>query len=249
MKVDIGQNKKVDDAKQRHLLEASGGAIKALVARVPILGELIAGWDAYRRSQFDLYVKRFLVAIQEEIQDISKLSSNEWLGSMEGKQFARKIFASATDGQLEEKHRLFANAFVNGIENKQLSDLEKLKFVDILRHLSLASLNVLSEMHRRYGGQAHRSNQSRPVTGAPQVSVAELIRELGDKFDPYLIESAVTEMRAVGLFSRFTSFRTSVEGKPEPDSYIDNEIVYTEFTIRFVEFVKSSTCKEIDNSK
>ncbi len=240
MKVDFGRNRKVDNDRQKHLHEAGEGAIKALVARVPVFGELIAGWDAYRRSQFDLYVKRFILAIEEEIQDISKLGSNEWLGSMEGKQFARKIFASATDAQLEEKHRLFANAFVNGIENKQLSDLEKLKFVDMLRQLSLASLGVLSEMHKLYGSQVHRSGRPRPTIAAPQVSVAELIRELGSKFDPYLIESAVTEIRATGLFSRFTSFHTGIEGKPEPDSYIDNEIIYTEFTARFVEFVRSN---------
>ena len=48
---------------------------------------------------------------------------------------------------MEDKQELFINALINGVRDKETSNLEKLKFIDILRHLSLASLMILADMH------------------------------------------------------------------------------------------------------
>ena len=40
-----------------------------------------------------------------------KIVTNEYLQTEEGQQFARKVFDSAFDAQLEDKQELFINAF------------------------------------------------------------------------------------------------------------------------------------------
>jgi len=128
-------------------LQALLGTAKSAISWIPGLREIIAGWDAYKRSSFERNVKKVIGLLKDKVDDFESFFSDEWLKTEEGEQFARKVFDSAFDAQMEDKQELFINVLINGVREKDISNLEKLKFVDILRHLSLASLMVLSDMH------------------------------------------------------------------------------------------------------
>lgn len=223
------------ESPEKALREAAGlGAVKALLARFPFLGEIIASYDAYREKQFELYVGRFLASISEQVSSLER----ERLQTPEGQQFVRKVFDCAVDGQLEDRHQLFANALVNGIQDKELANLEKLKFVDMLRQLSLASLVVLRGLHKQFEGELRHTPDQRRLRGALQVSDTKVIETVGgDQLDPFLVESALRELKAVGLLSRFTHFRRASDGKLQVDSYTSDDVFYSDFTARFVEFI------------
>lgn len=229
---------------QQHRLEAVEGGIRALVSRVPGLGELIAGWDAYNRSRFELYVRNFLASLQEQVDDLKQLLSDEWLKTAEGQRFTRKVVDAALDAQLEEKHQLFANSFVNGIQNKALSEVEKSLFVDILRKLSLNALLVLGEMHNLFAKDVVPSTGSASrTTGDPGISTRHLVQELNGSFHPYQIESALEELKSMGLFSIYSAWRYDAHDKKfREDSQFSpgsGSVFYTEFTARFAAFIRS----------
>lgn len=75
-----------------------------------------------------------------------------WLKPKKGVQFIRKVFDAALDEQLQDKQEYFINAMINGV-NPNIPPLEKLKFIDILRHLSRSALIVLAEIHRMFKDQ------------------------------------------------------------------------------------------------
>jgi len=231
----------VEPTRSQHGLEALKGAGKALVSRLPVFGELIAGWDAYKRSQLERYVQNLLGYLQKRVDNVEELFSEEWITSDEGQQFARKVVDCAVNAELEDKHQLFANALINGIQDRQLSTLEKLKFVDMLRHLSLASLCVLAEMHKLYGRHIIYADKPKTNQAAPQISPQGLIPQLSPKLHPYVIESALGEMQAVGLFSRFTAWRLGGDGQFRDDSSIENPKIYGEFAGKFVAFISDKT--------
>ena len=219
------------------LQDFSSGALKTLLSRVPGLGEIIGGYQAYNDAAFRRNVEKVIAFLQGKVKDLQSLFSDDWLKSEEGQKFTRKIVDSALDAQIEEKQELFVNALINGIRDKDLSDLQKLKFVDMLRHLSLAALDVLAEMDKIYEGRVHRPGKEAdgPV---PQIDSEKIVQQLSEHFDPYLIESAIIEMKAVGLFSPTIEWRKDGEGKFNRGLHYTKETVaYTDFTAKFVEFI------------
>lgn len=231
---------------QEHRWEAAKAAVKALVARVPGAQEFLAGWDAYKRSQHDLYVNKLLATLQHEIGDLRAVFSDEWVGTIEGQQFVRKVLDAALDAQLEEKHELFARALVNGVLDKELPAGKKLLFVDLVRRLSLNALVVLAELHKRYAGQVLSSRGPSPTTtGAPQISTEHVIREVcnSEQFHPYMVEQALEEFRSAGLFSMYSMWRFDAHDRQfRPHSHVSPggaSLFYTEFTSEFVRFISS----------
>jgi hypothetical protein len=176
--------------------------------------------------------------LQDKIDDLESLSSDKWLKSEEGQQFSRKVFDSAFDAQLEDKQQLFVNALINGIENKDLSCLEKMKFVDILRHLSRASLDVLAAMHNmfkdRVRGPDRVVNSTEPI---PHIDPTQIAQTLSTTYDPYLVTSAIDEMKSQGLFSKIGEWKKEPSGSWRAGAGFATELAYTDFTYRFVEFV------------
>lgn len=102
------------------IIEGLLGTSKSLVARVPGLGEAIAGWDAYNRSKFERNIKKIIVDLKDKVDNLNEFFSDEWLNSEDGQQFCRKVFDSAFDAQMEDKQELFINALINGINDKQI---------------------------------------------------------------------------------------------------------------------------------
>ena len=130
--------------REQDLIKTLSGITKSTLSLVPGLGQAIAGWDAYKRSLFDRSIRKTIKYLAEKVDNLENLFQHEWLQTEEGEQFARKVFDSAFDEQLEDKQELFINALINGTYDQDTPHLEKLKFVDMLRQLSRVALLVLA---------------------------------------------------------------------------------------------------------
>ena len=101
--------------REKDALAALSGTAKSALSLIPGLGQAIAGWDAYKRSCFERNLRRVVSHLQNKVDDLGSFCSDEWIQSEEGQQFARKVFDSAFDAQMEDKQELFINALINGV--------------------------------------------------------------------------------------------------------------------------------------
>ena len=147
------------------------GTVKALVSRMPGLGEMIAGWDAYHKARFERETQDFLKALDSVLARMGRSLDPSWFTTLEGETFARKVLDCAVDAQLADKKELFANALVNGAINVEITPIEKLKFVDMLRQMSRASLMVLADIHSMLSpdvrGPGRQPPSNRPYLRVP----------------------------------------------------------------------------------
>lgn len=212
----------------------------ALSLYVPFIGPALAGYNKYKESIFKRNVEKMIKDLfqkLENIDNIKNLFSDEWLKTEEGRQFSNKVFDCVLDAQIEEKQELFVNTLINGIQNKNLTQLEKLKFIDILRQLSLLALNVLADIHPIYS----------KAGSSPLITKSNIVESLSKKYpDPYLIEAAVDELQAVGLFSHNIEYLKLSDGKYRSQrSYSEGNIAYTNFTSKFVKFILYDRTKKL----
>lgn len=224
-------------ARETDLLQGLLGVAKSTASLVPVLGQAISGFDAYKQSVFERNLKTALQCLSEKIDDLSKFTANDWLQTEDGKQFVWKVFDSALDAQLADKQELFVNALINGVDDDSLTQLEKLKFVDMLRHMSRSTLLILAEMHLKLIGQVRGPNRNTdPIQSLPQIDASRMAEELSTKFHPYLVNAAVSEMEGQGLFSNVGEWRKNHNGFVQGTGFA-TELCYTDFTARFVEFI------------
>ncbi|HPD06218.1 MAG TPA: hypothetical protein PLJ75_13230, partial [Spirochaetota bacterium] len=127
-----------------------GGMGKSLLSKFPIIGVLIEGYDSYKSYQNDRLIKKALKNLSDRIEEIEKICHDDWIKTQDGKIFVYKIMDCILDSQLEDKQEYFINTLINGINDKQLSTLDKYNFIDILRKLSKNSLIILSELYNLY---------------------------------------------------------------------------------------------------
>lgn len=236
--------------REKDLSEALLETAKSALSIVPGLGQAIAGWDAYKKSSFDRNLKKVISLLENKVDDFESFFSDDWIRSEEGQRFARKVFDSSFDAQMEDKQELFINALVNGVRDKETTNLEKLKFVDILRHLSLASLMILADMHAIYKNKVKRTNHMEPrIDLNPLVDPNNIAQELSDKYHPYLIIASIYEMESQGLFSNIHDWHKTINGKYASGSGFNNALAYTDYTCRFVEFIttKAESKQLVDN--
>jgi hypothetical protein len=227
--------------REQDLLQALSGTTKSALSLIPGLGQAIAGYDAYVRSKFDRNVQKIIKYLNDKADDLSKLFKEEYMQSEEGKQFARKVFDCAFDEQLEDKQELFINALINGIRNQKIEQIEKLKFIDILRQLSRASLMILAKMHEMFLSQVRGPGRNYDSASAPpQFDPIKIAEDLGDDiYSPYLINSAINEMESQGLFSSVGEWKKDYSGRYIAGLQVisGSALIYTDFTARFVEFI------------
>ena len=237
--------------REEDLLAGLSAVVKSALSRVPALREAIAGWDAYHRSQFDRNVKKVIDLLSERVDDLESFFKHEYLNTDEGEQFARKVFDAALDDQLADKQELFINALINGIKNGKTTGLEKLKFVDILRHLSRASLMVLAEMHKMFINKVRGPGRQPDINiPYPLVNPSSIAEDLSDEYDPYLVTSSISEMESQGLFSSAGEWKKNpTTGKLMPGGGFSTEMCYTDFAARFVEFIKTEPIKKESNEE
>ena len=230
--------------REKDALKALSGTVKSALSMIPVLAQAISGWDAYKRSSFERNVKRVIAHLEEKIKDLNLFFSDEWLRSEEGQQFSRKVFDSAFDVQLEDKQELFINALINGIHDQDTSPLEKLKFVDMLRQLSRASLMVLADIHKMFKNKVRGPKRHPDSTDAfPLVDPTTIAEKLSKKFDPFLVTASISEMESQGLFSRTGDWKKKPDGSYMPSGGFATELCYTDFAARFVEFITTQEPK------
>ncbi len=226
------------------LLGALGGTFKSALSIIPGLGQAIAGWDAYKQSSFERNVKTLLEHLSQKVEDFESFSNERYFQTEEGQLFTRKVIDAALDSQLIDKQELFANALVNAPASKN-EELQKLKFVDMLRHLSRASLLVLAEMHKTFLAQVRGPGRNPdPIQAFPLVDPTKIAQELSNIYEPYLVNSAISEMESQGLFSRTGEWRKNHSGKYSPGGGFATAMCYTDFAARFVEFITVIEKKE-----
>ena len=225
--------------KGKDIIEGAKGAGKALLGRLPVLNELISGYDAYHQAQFERETKEFLEILKSDIESLSENLDLSWLSTPEGETFAYKVVESAIDAQLADKRELFSKALINGIRQKDTDDLLKLKFIDILRNLSKASLMILSEMHEFLSPNVRGPGRTPPLNKPyPMVETRDIVSRLRGNYDPYLIASAMWEMQSQGLFDQIAEWGgRSPDGSIQSQGGFDSNLAYTDFTCRFVEFI------------
>ena len=224
--------------REKNLLAALSGTGKSALSFIPVLGQAIAGWDAYKRSSFDRNIRQLVEHLSEKVEDLSAFFHEDYFQTEEGRRFTRKIIDAALDAQLEDKQELFVSALVNAPKSRQLDELQKLKFVDMLRHLSRAALLVLAEMHAMFASQVRGPKRNPdPSEGFPLVDPTRIAEKLSDKYDPYLVTSAISEMESQGLFSRTGEWRRGEGGRYMPGGGFATEMCYTDFAAKFVEFI------------
>ena len=234
--------------RKNDLWEALKGTSKSALSIIPGLDQAISGWDSYQRSKFERNLLKVINQLKEQVDNIESFFSDEWIKTEDGKQFSRKVFDCVFDTQLEDKQELFVNALINGVKDKKSTHLEKLKFIDMLRHLSRASLMVLAEMHKMFINNVRGPNRNAdPISAFPFIDSGKIVEKLSSSFHPYLITSAIREMESQGLFDRMGEWtKSSHDGSYVSGQGFLNDDCYTDFTARFVEFIKiSKEAKEI----
>ncbi len=226
--------------RENDLLEAAKGTTKSALSLIPVLGQVIAGYDAYKQSSFDRNVKALINHLSEKVDNIEAFFNAEYFHTKEGQLFTSKIIDSALDSQLSDKQELFINALINA-PTSQEGELQKLKFVDILRQLSRASLMVLAEMHNKFKKQVRGLGRSPdPMQPYPLVDPTSIAQDLSSKYEPYLVTSSISEMESQGLFSTTGEWVNDNSGRYTPGGGFATEMCYTDFTARFVEFIIAS---------
>jgi len=225
--------------REKDFLQALSGTVKSTLSLVPGLGQAIAGWDAYKKSGFERNLKAIISHLNNKIDDFESFFSDDWFKSQEGQQFTRKVFDSAFDMQMEDKQELFINALINGALDKETTNLEKLKFVDMLRNLSLASHMVLADIHKMFIDDVRGPGRNADLISAfPLINPSIISKELSATYHPYLVTSAISEMESQGLFSRTGEWRKkNHDGSFVEGAGFSTDLCYTDFTARFVEFV------------
>lgn len=183
---------------------------------IDILKDLVAGgvgpltltkavydsWANYGQAREIEGLREFVGFLGAKVGDIQQLLSDPYLGTVEGQRFAHKIFAAAVDARLAEKREVFANAFINGLRQEGVSDIDRLRFVDILIGLSAASLVRFAEIHKRCDPQFDGMGAEWESIGmwsdgsSPAARGAPL-----DGVKTHYNRAAVKELQAAGLFS------------------------------------------------
>lgn len=226
--------------REKDALEALLGTAKSALSLIPGIGQAIAGWDEYRRSQFNRNILSLLQALEQKISDLQSFTTSEWLQTEDGQQFCWKVFSSALDSQLGEKQELFVNALIQGTAKPEVTQLEKLKFIDMLRQLSKAALMVLADMHTMYAPHVRGPGRSPdPIAPYPMVEPTDVAEKLSNKYDPYLVTAAVYELQSHGLFSTTGEWRKSGDGTFHAGGGFQTALCYTDFAARFVEFISA----------
>lgn len=210
--------------------EACGEGIKESLIEatklVPGLGILIEGVRAYQNKIEEEQREEFIKALVERLEKCEGRVSNDWYKTDEATQVIKKIVASAMNAEYIDKIDYFANAILNAAN--EYDQVERLKFIEILRNISKPALIVLEAEKRLQDKRGPRHSS--------QVLNDQIIKET--KLDPYLVETCVNELYALGVFSSTTGYTS--DGR-KTEYFSDGVAAYTDFTKRFVSFIEDPT--------
>lgn len=180
-------------------------------------------------------LEEFLSYLGENVGDLQQFFSDPWLKSEHGSKFWHKVLGSAMDAQLADKRQIFANVLVNGVSAKDYTDKKKLRMLDMLRSLSLASLECLAEIHVQYADRLGSLDlESKKSQAFPLSDV-----KLSTAGDTFYTESLLQELVATGALSA----RPNANPRDGRQALLDLDTTeaayYTEFSLDFAEFIST----------
>ena len=173
---------------------------------IPI--EIVRGYQEHIESQ---QLNALTDALNERINAIERAFDSPWYSSPEGQEFVKKTVASALNAEYADKIEFFANMLVNA--KQDFEQMERLKFVELVRQLSKPALKILSLA----------VELSDTTVGL--INTHQIHGNAVSKFnlDGLLVDSCIDELFALGVFSQHHS---------------KAKAGYTAFTQRFVDFLK-----------
>jgi hypothetical protein len=111
--------------------------------------------------------------------------------------------------------------------------------------LSRAALLILADMHKMFAAQVRgpgrKTDSMQPY---PLVDPSRIAETLSDRYEPYLVAAAISEMESHGLFSNIGEWRKEPSGRHFSGGGFDTALCYTDFAAKFVEFITSDKDKK-----
>ncbi len=212
------------------------GAVKSFAKRVPLWGDLVEGLEKCQDSIKEQTRIQMLGHLENRINNLNDEFKNklqEYFNTQEGQLFCIKIMETALNAEYMDKQEIFVNALFNA-SDRNVSEDEKLRFIDLIRHLSKVALNVLYAIYEKY------DKQLESTISLPQIIIRDVVTETHQKFQysPELTDSAVRELRNIGLFSNVLYWNKSSSRISEGQYVNDTSFFYTLYTRRFIKFIK-----------
>lgn len=227
----------------RNLTAAGVGAVSGAVSLVPWLGPVaVETVQGYRNELRMAALESLIAELDEVVDDFDSFINDPRFESSDTLNFAESVILASQETSQRNKSKYFAGCLKSCLESD--GELEKQQFLEILKRSSLPELRVLAEIHQRLERLTRRPGRDRG-TQSSLVNVAQLTSLLGEEFGPYLVSSAIENLRSFGLFSNFLEWRRDSNGNLTPGSGYDTEVGYTDFSCKFVEFITGSIENEI----
>jgi len=204
------------------------GAIE-LIKLMPGAGVFIETYRAYKEKLKDIQLSKFLDYLEKSMLENKKIFEDNFYLTESGKLFTYKIFENATNYEYAEKTEYFINALINGRNNE--SEMERLRFIDMIKNISKPSLLVLAQSIINY-----KDNNKNKIP-----SITEIASQLS--LDQFLVDSCIKELSSHGVFSNNIGF-----GGPgnQVVSIVGGTVAITAFTIKFGEFIQNYASKDVE---
>jgi len=209
--------------KKDAIIKAGSEGIIESIKMIPGLNILVSSVKAYQDNIEEQQRTEFIEELKTRLEQIEEKSFNaKWYNTLDGIVVSKKIIASALNAEFADKISYFANALINCSQNYEQD--ERLKFIEILRVISKPALKVLAverELKRKLG-DGH----------SMQVSMNELVNHLD--LSPHLIETCITELYSIGVFSHTIEFNASGH---QQKNYERGIAAFTKFSEKFISFI------------
>ena len=205
-------------AKKKAIVAAAKEAALEAVKEIPFVGSLIEGVRAYHESIDEEQRQLFVDAMASRLDRLEQ--NSDWYKSSDGQEFVKKVVATGLNAEYADKIDYLANALTNGPSLGQ-QQAKRLKYVEMIRHLSKASLEVLATC------VAH-------PTGTGQVMPGSIAKTLG--WNPSFVDACVRELFASGAFSSVVDWFEHGEMAPR-QRFNEGTTATTQVTREFAAFV------------
>lgn len=204
------------------------------VKATPLVSALIEGAKGYRACLEEQQQEEFIAKLKGKVSDFEEIFSDAWFSSKNGKVICQKIICYGLDPSLSEKTDFFVNSLINS--KMDINYARKLKFIEILKQVSLPALLVLAA-----ADEICRDNQN------PQnVRNLNLGEKLKDQISLTLIDSCLNELYSYGVLSS-NAYRKNTMNKQDVIVGTSTDAAfYTYLTRDFVDFIKEPKITEKD---
>ena len=161
--------------------------------KIPPFNSLITGIQEYQAKMAELERESLFYDLDLKVHKLEKQLDDigEWYSSTEGQEFYKKTVASILNWEYSDKREFFINAMLNA-PFLQASQMDRLKYVELLRSLSKPALTILANTH----GFQPKAN----VELEDPKFVNFMANKTGIHSDT--VRACVTELHSAGVFSQ-----------------------------------------------